>query len=267
MSYLPRNSPRRSPRAKQRHHELAQLSTPRASATAARAALVLPCLSQIGLAWAHLAEAHYESRLAAGQLLTLGTVQRTDDLFRTAGWLNGGAFAVAGVLFLVWFSRCYTNLLALGESRLRYSAELVVRVWFIPIMNVVVPLQILNSIRDLAGPQRSDAAKPGPRRSHVLPNIWWYLFVVSAIPTQYVLFKFFLTVNPTVHHRAEAALNLVGVVAAVMAMQLVRSITRGVQERADEVAAAIAANRSNPRRALLPPPPPPPPPPPVFAPG
>jgi hypothetical protein len=215
----------------------------------------MPCLAQIGLAWAHLAEARGADRLSRNELLVQGWVQRTNDLYRTAVALNAAAVLVVGVLFIIWMHRCYTNLQALGERHFRYTPAWTMTAWFVPIMSWVVPCQILVDLR-LAMAGQLLPARMRTRRSHRadrLTRVWWELFVISQASAVVMSFKAFGGDSSASAHRFAIAAALVGAVAAILAMVLVRGTTRGISERAKKLAQMPSLPYSH-----QPPPPPPP---------
>lgn len=95
------------------------------------------------------------------------------------------------VLFLWWFARAYRNLEALGVSGTRRSESMAILSWFIPILNLVLPKEMVDDLWRASDPESlvfSDEWKHQsvPFRIHV----WWtitLLAVVTLIATQWVL--------------------------------------------------------------------------------
>ena len=60
--------------------------------------------------------------------------------------LQGLTYLATITGFLVWFHRAYTNLHSLGMEPLRLRAGWAVGGWFVPILNLVRPKQIMSDI-------------------------------------------------------------------------------------------------------------------------
>jgi hypothetical protein len=60
--------------------------------------------------------------------------------------LQGLTYLATVTGFLVWFHRAYTNLHSLGMEPLRLRAGWAVGGWFVPILNLVRPKQIMSDI-------------------------------------------------------------------------------------------------------------------------
>lgn len=87
--------------------------------------------------------------------------------------------ALAGLGFLGWIHRAYTNLRALDAPRTRFSPAVAVLVCLIPVVNVLLSIVVIREIWKGSDPASFPAGSP-PRRS--TPDLifiaWW---IVSAI--------------------------------------------------------------------------------------
>ena len=170
-----------------------------------------------------------------------GTPSALADLvFATEGFV----LLVVAVLFLVWFRRAYRNLEALGAQGLRFSPAWAVWAWFVPLLGLVRPKQLLNDVWRASDPELPPG-DPGSWRRQPVPSVltwWWLAFLAStttrAITTQSVhtlavLMTFGLLSRPLDLVRptsgVQAVADLLTVVAALLALRVVRMAT-GRQE-------------------------------------
>jgi hypothetical protein len=167
--------------------------------------------------------------LAAGRV-RLSAIVRSDDRIRVVAVLELITFAIAMVLFLMWFHRCYTNLAALGSGR-RYSPGWSVGYWFVPVLNLVRPKQMADEMWVASDPQFSGSASvPG------FVHAWWGCWILGnvlafgAIQVRNVEHPSLDTVKTSsLVLAASAALT---VVATILAIQVVRGITARQEQRA-----------------------------------
>ncbi|HEY9411718.1 MAG TPA: DUF4328 domain-containing protein, partial [Jiangellaceae bacterium] len=177
-----------------------------------------------------LFRAYLVSRVLDGRSLDPDVAEATDSLVIVFGVLQVLLMLVIGVVFLVWQHRHARNAQLLG-SQSALGPEWAVGGWFIPVANFVLPgMQIFTASRfsDL-----SAAAAPG-RRGRGAPIVvgWavalglgWLLAVVGVKPVT--------TADFTGGARQLAAADRIGavgelvlVVAAVLAMIMVRTLSR-----------------------------------------
>ncbi len=91
------------------------------------------------------------------------------------------------VAFLIWFHRVHKNLPALGGRELKYTPGWAVGGFFVPLLNLVRPLQVMREIwhgSDPAGADR-DRTPDGPSIRNqlgtpALVGWWWALFLISG---------------------------------------------------------------------------------------
>ena len=159
--------------------------------------------------------------------------------------LQGVTYLATVAGFLVWFHRAYTNLHALGMEPLRFRAGWAVGGWFVPILNLVRPKQIMDDIwrgSDPAAPASNHGAwhrAPIP----ALLQLWWALFLVSWLVDR-LLVGSALFYEPTAQARRNtfvdnAAIRAVEVLLGIVAVLVVRQVTRRQEARA----AGLAGDR------------------------
>jgi Domain of unknown function (DUF4328) len=138
------------------------------------------------------------------------------------------------VAFLVWFRRAYFHP-ALPADRLRFRRGLVVLSWFVPILNLVRPKQIMDDIWRASDPDpRGPASVPDRKPVSGLLNAWWSIWLVSLAVAWVVLLA---GGAPTASEPRRVAVtylvsDVVGLASAVVSFLLVKRVTRRIEERA-----------------------------------
>lgn len=102
-------------------------------------------------------------------------------------WLSWFAmiclFLANGVIFLVWLHRSYKNLLALRAEGLTFTPGWAVGWWFIPIMNVFKPYQVVKELWKASDPsfdlKNARSWKEAP--STLLIPFWWAFWLLSTV--------------------------------------------------------------------------------------
>ena len=117
------------------------------------------------------------SALASGapRRRTVTKVVDLRDAERLANNVTRGivvAIVVTGIVFVVWFHRVVGNLIASGRWR-GGSLGMAAGGWFIPVANLVVPLQYANGARE--------ASDDGSRRGAGPIAAWWTFWVAQAV--------------------------------------------------------------------------------------
>lgn len=97
-------------------------------------------------------------------------------------YLMAACLVVTVGLFLAWFVRGYRNLEPLGVSGLRRSTNLAVVSWFVPLVNLVLPKEMMDDLWRASDPEslvHSDEWKKRsvPFRMH----IWWICSLVAVV--------------------------------------------------------------------------------------
>jgi len=152
------------------------------------------------------------------------------------------AVAVAGIAFLVWFRRAWRNLKSLGGRDLKYSTAWVVGGFFVPIMNLYRPIQVMREVWHGSNPSNleRDLQPDGPEIRNQLPTPaliawWWGLLDVSVVLGRTAI-RIALGDGNTIDqlHTANtlSILNsMVCIPAVVLAIRIVNRITRWQGER------------------------------------
>lgn len=174
-------------------------------------------------------------RLDEGRVL-VDALLAADQLVTLAGLLELAAFVAAAALFLRWQVAAHRNLPALGGSAPRTGVAAGVASWFVPVVNLVRPLQVVE-----------DLWRAGERgaRAPALFRVWWIAWLVALVA---VLAAWTLTGDAAdVGERQRIdALRAVSTGLSAMAAAFVIAVISRTTSRQEARAAAIGAPRAAP---------------------
>jgi hypothetical protein len=103
-----------------------------------------------------------------------------DPVQGIVGLLQSGLGLVTGFTFLKWVYRAYKNIQGFGAEELRYSPTWAVAYYFMPILGLIRPVQVMNEIWRASEDPRDWRQRPGSW----LIGSWWTLFLIYALITQ-----------------------------------------------------------------------------------
>ena len=162
------------------------------------------------------------------------------------GGVQFALYVTAVVLFILWFSRAYRNLPALGAEGLRFRFGWAIGGWFDPILGAALPKQIANDIWRASDPERPPdqgedwKAAPVPR----LYGVWWAAFILENWLGNIALRLSRGGDDVGELKRATAFYifsDAIGIAGALLAARVVRRTTARQESRATRIAAAGAA--------------------------
>ena len=138
-------------------------------------------------------------------------------------------YPITVVVFLMWIHRSYRNLPALGAKELKQTPGWAVGGFFVPIMNLFHPFQVVREIWKASDPNSMDGTSWKTARTSPLIGWWWALFLmVIFIDKTYSLLG---GKDGTALQDQTIRLITLGVLvftvgAAILAIRLVREINR-----------------------------------------
>ncbi|MGW0391126.1 DUF4328 domain-containing protein [Streptomyces sp. NPDC003042] len=111
-------------------------------------------------------------------------LDRADALYRTAGHFQPVAFFVCAIVFIVWFHWMRRDAGVFGSpDRFHRGPGWAIGSWFIPFVNFWLPYRIAI---DMWGASTRLPADGQPYKVSFWPvNLWWGLFVLTALSNQY----------------------------------------------------------------------------------
>lgn len=126
---------------------------------------------------------------------------------------------VAASYFIKWMYNAYFNLHAIKKVQLKYKKEWAIAGWFIPVVNLFMPFQIVQEIF-LKTQQATLGSKPVHSSAKV--GWWWALFLLTSFlgaNTPYLIDPFYLT---SLEILGFLLLRFVGLVSLLVAISMVR---------------------------------------------
>lgn len=149
-----------------------------------------------------------------------GTIEDGDAYQRVEQALLLGGLAAqlfAGITFLAWFRRAYGNAHAVG-LRGRFPLFWSIGSWFVPLLNLVRPAQIMHEMWRDAGPARVGTT--------AIPSLWWTCWLLHS-------FGAGIGSRMTSGHESnvrtgiqiEIAADLLGGIAGLLLITIVRRLT------------------------------------------
>jgi hypothetical protein len=144
-------------------------------------------------------------------------------------------YIVAGITFLRWLHRSYCNLRELRTEHLRFTPGWAVGYWFVPVLNLWRPKQILDDLW-----RATDArADESPETWRSLPSSrlvlgWWVLLIVSTLVEFYARsIRASSTISQAEHHNAAVIVaQLLTVATGACLYRLVGVLTQRQDARA-----------------------------------
>jgi hypothetical protein len=182
--------------------------------------------------------------------VSLEEVDASDRRQLTVALVQTGVFAVAAFCFIRWLHHAYRNLRALGSGNLRYATATAVWSWFVPILNLWRPKQVINDVWRASDPEAPADQSDGNwwgMRPPVLYAVWWTAFV--ALNFLYNGAFRLSARGETLEELQRASLvtvvaDAVSVVAALLALEVVRRTTARQEARAERLRSDIVAPAS-----------------------
>jgi hypothetical protein len=164
-------------------------------------------------------------RLIDGQDVSDAELVANDDRQGLIGSAQLVLFLAAVVTFIMWLYRAYQNVDAVKPGGRRHSHGWAIGAWFVPILNLFRPKQIVNDIWW--------AADERPQWS-ALAWAWWTVFLISGFFDRVVV-RSNLTAETPEEFKSAAVTMLVGdslaLVGAVLALLLAIHATRRLDAR------------------------------------
>jgi hypothetical protein len=159
---------------------------------------------------------------------------RVEDGLLLQGYAGYGAAAVA---LIVWLGRVRANALVMSGSPQRWGRPWVVIGWFVPIINLWMPRQIVADVWKATVPDRSA----------FLVNAWWVLWLLLGV----VDFSLRFVAAPRTFDAMTAQMefvvldSLAGIAAAVLAVLVVRAVSQAQQAHISKIAQLTEAARAD----------------------
>lgn len=221
-------------------------------ARVAIALIAVVMLAALGSLWADVQQLDLLNKAASGERFSLAEAQDADDRVATTALIYTIASVIAAITFLLWYSRAYRNIQAMGVVRPRWGRKWAVAYWFIPIVNLFRPKQVMNDIWRGSDPRLSvRTVEVHQQPVSPLLHWWWAGWLVSGWIANFAIRRSFATETPTLDSfRDEATAYVVtdvaDVVVGVLAILVIRRITDRQEERREAFASGTLTGQGTP---------------------
>ena len=149
-------------------------SSPRTRATLALVFLGLLGLITLVAIASNIAEISLLQKIERGELISPADAESNDNRQAAIGIIYLLGYIATIIAFLFWIHRASKNLEPLGVEYQEFSPGWAIGWWFIPIMSLFRPYQVMKEIWAESHPrQEFDSVSP-------LLGPWWVMFLVSG---------------------------------------------------------------------------------------
>jgi len=134
-------------------------------------------------------------------------------------------YIISGITFILWFRRAYFNLHT-KKSNLSYTDGWAAGCWFVPVVNLYRPYQIMKELyRETDNLfSKKNYNYPKPLNSNIL-GLWWALFLINGFIGQFV-FRYSLhadTVDQLIVSTVASMLSsIVGIPLALFTVKVIK---------------------------------------------
>ncbi|MGH3112068.1 MAG: DUF4328 domain-containing protein, partial [Gaiellaceae bacterium] len=150
-------------------------------ANLARASLVLITLASVVAVVFDVAERSLLARVGSGEPVTAGELTASDDRQVAIALVQWGLWILTAVFFIAWLHRAYKNLRPLGVQLLRYGPGWAIGAWFVPILNLFRPKQIVNDVWRGSDPKLADRVGWIDGPVPFVFAVWWTAYLADSL--------------------------------------------------------------------------------------
>jgi hypothetical protein len=170
-------------------------------------------------------------RIIAGEEVTDAEATANDDRQGAIGLVQLALTIAAAVVFIRWMYGAYRNVELVAPGERRYSPGWAIGSWFVPILNLFRPKQMINDIWRAGGHDAADA-RPG-----FLLLSWWLLFLLSSWIVNFAA-RSYMSAETAEEIKTGTILYFISDAMAVVCAALAIVIVRKGTDRLDAKAAA-----------------------------
>jgi hypothetical protein len=134
-------------------------------------------LSFLSLSWQYTLLTEFQQHPDAP--IDYATLQMSDNIRIGMIIMSLAVYILAIIFFISWFRRAYYNLHAIPGSSPAYAEGWAAGWWFVPVMNLFRPYQIMREIWD--GTQKVITHRLDKLYSLNIIVIWWTAFIVMNV--------------------------------------------------------------------------------------
>lgn len=200
------------------------------------AGLGIICVLAIVSIWFTLTEITLLQRIADGARVSPYASASIDKWQSAIGILYVMAFVISAITFLIWINRASANLAYMGALGQRYSAGRAMGCWFIPIVNLFRPFQVMAEIAKGSNP-KIDPQNLGDWKNSAESRLlrpWWATWLLGVWVERFLMQLVFPgenVENMIAGNWFSAVMAVILVVSAALAIVLVQQIPSNQEKR------------------------------------
>lgn len=123
-------------------------------------------------------------RMAMGSSYSMAEADRNDQREMVIAVLHAVAWIISAVTFIMWFRRAYYNMHE-RDAMVSYSEGWAAGAWFVPVLNLFRPVQIMSELHREAKRILTEKEHPlAAKFSTVLIPVWWSLHILHSVVSQ-----------------------------------------------------------------------------------
>jgi hypothetical protein len=142
--------------------------------------LVLCVLFNMAAGNAASSQQYLQKQIASGAQVSAAEADRKETRVRDYGELQVGLFIVTGIVWLLWLHSSYGLLRQVGTKVTRFSPGWAVGFWFVPLVNLARPYQVVRELR-LRSRNLNATAEPEPQLSGEVTALWWLTWLAANV--------------------------------------------------------------------------------------
>lgn len=189
--------------------------------------------------WVGYNELELLERFQLGEYVSEEEANTSDLVQGVLGLVQMVVYIVSVVVFLKWFRRAYGNLHRVGIKHVKHSEATAVWSWFVPILVLFKPVQIMSEIWTKTQEKIKELDSSYYfKRGGLIIGLWWGLFIISNVVGRYVLKSVFKdeTIEELIEgSRAVLLSDFIQIPEALMVILIVRQLSQMESKLADEV--------------------------------
>ncbi len=223
-----------TPRRDERSVDWSQVRSLRVPALVAQALLALSVVASAVALWVNVEQRSLLNRAASRpSAAVFSDLLDLNDTIDTLNVVLIALFVLTGFAFITWLALAYANLGALHLEP-RYSVGWAVGGWFVPVLGLWRPKQVVDDVWRSVDARRGDDGMGTPPRS-LLVGTWWFVWIAAFIAALKVRSGDDVTtvdeaLSTNLGHLFRSGLL---VVAGILAMLVVRAVTRSQSRPTD----------------------------------
>ena len=158
--------------------------------------------------------------------VTVAQVEGRDQRAVILAFVVLAVLGVTGVVFIAWTRCLYRNLASLSVFGLRFTEGWAVGAWFVPILNLIRPKQIVDDIWRAGAPPAPPTWRWQYNAVPTLIHLWWASWITAMLLSLGVDNEPVELDEARGAALAELAAGVSLAIAAVLALNVVRALTR-----------------------------------------